>query len=42
MLLNTPKLDKVTLAMLEELAKKTKKKPETYLTQLISQMYNHM
>lgn len=41
-MINQPKLDKAHLIMLEELAKKYRRKPLVYLQELLSQMYNKL
>ena len=41
-MIQQPKLSTVSLAMLEQLAKKSRKKPEVYLNELIETMYNHL
>ena len=41
-MISQQKLDKAHLIMLEELAKKSRKKPLLYLQELLSQMYNNL
>jgi len=41
-MINQPKLDKAHLIMLEELAKKSKHKPDSYLKQLLAELYSQM
>ena len=39
-MIQNPKLDKVHLVMLEELAKKARLKPDDYLCELLREQYN--
>ena len=36
-----PKLGRVYLVMLEELSRKAKKKPDVYLSDLLTELYKH-